>query len=405
MAYPPPTEKQARILWASVTALAIGVLIGLTGVLVLGMAKLASMISSVLLPLAIAGVIAYLLDPVVDWFQKKRGFKRQNSIILVFIIALLLVGGLVASVVPPLIEQTTKLTSELPKIVKTFQTRVGSGPASNEPGDSQTTSTNAPAKPDWFEAMRERVKKIGFVNEELIEKASKFAVNTVSAGFHLAAGAVEENYVALWLPRRLGAGAGVCVLFSTREAGYQPELDGLSPGARLVGQGGDRVRAALDQRLPGRLFPEPSAGGHVRGRAAHGRFFAIGLKYAILLGVIAGLLSIIPYLGVALSIIPVFVLAMIQFVPEDGWLKPVLILVWFAAVQAMEGLFISPKIIGDRVGLHPLTIIVAVMVGTTLLGGVIGGVLAIPLTAALRTLMFRYVWKDRVHAGDAPAAT
>jgi predicted PurR-regulated permease PerM len=71
----------------------------------------------------------------------------------------------------------------------------------------------------------------------------------------------------------------------------------------------------------------------------------------------------------------------------------------------MEGLFISPKIIGDRVGLHPLTIIVAVMVGTTLLGGIMGGVLAIPLTAALRTLMFRYVWKDRVHAGDAPAAT
>ena len=44
-------------------------------------------------------------------------------------------------------------------------------------------------------------------------------------------------------------------------------------------------------------------------------------------------------------------------------------------------------------GLHPLTIIVAVMVGTTLLGGVLGGVLAIPLTAALRVLMFRYVWK------------
>ena len=135
-------------------------------------------------------------------------------------------------------------------------------------------------------------------------------------------------------------------------------------------------------------------------------FLAIGLKYAVLLGVIAGLLSIIPYLGVALSIIPVFVLAMIQFVPDDGgWLKPVLVLVVFAAVQAMEGLFISPKIIGDRVGLHPLTIIVAVMVGTTLLGGIIGGVLAIPLTAALRTVMFRYVWKDRVHASGMPAAS
>ena len=135
-------------------------------------------------------------------------------------------------------------------------------------------------------------------------------------------------------------------------------------------------------------------------------FLAIGLKYAVLLGVIAGLLSIIPYLGVALSIIPVFVLAMIQFVPDDGgWLKPVLVLVVFAAVQVMEGLFISPKIIGDRVGLHPLTIIVAVMVGTTLLGGIIGGVLAIPLTAALRTVMFRYVWKDRVHSSEASAAS
>ena len=54
---------------------------------------------------------------------------------------------------------------------------------------------------------------------------------------------------------------------------------------------------------------------------------------------------------------------------------------------------ISPKIMGERVGLHPLTIIIAVMVGTNLLGGVLGGVLAIPLTAALRVLMFRYVWK------------
>ena len=145
MAYPPPTEKQARILWTSVTALAVGVLIGLTGVLVLGMAKLASMISSVLLPLAIAGVIAYLLDPVVDWFQKKRGFKRQNSIILVFGIALLLVGGLVGSVVPPLIEQTTKLTTEFPGIVKKIQDKVGSGVTPSGPGASQTTSINAPA--------------------------------------------------------------------------------------------------------------------------------------------------------------------------------------------------------------------------------------------------------------------
>jgi predicted PurR-regulated permease PerM len=64
-------------------------------------------------------------------------------------------------------------------------------------------------------------------------------------------------------------------------------------------------------------------------------------------------------------------------------------------------MFISPKIIGDRVGMHPLTIIVAIMVGTTLMGGILGGVLAIPLTAALRTLMFRYVWRKRAGASKA----
>ena len=117
----------------------------------------------------------------------------------------------------------------------------------------------------------------------------------------------------------------------------------------------------------------------------------------------AGILGIIPYLGVALSIIPAFILSMVQFVPTDGWLYPILILIWFVAVQAMEGLFISPKIIGDRVGLHPLTIIVAVMVGTTLLGGIVGGVLAIPLTAALRTLMFRYVWIERNSSNESPS--
>jgi predicted PurR-regulated permease PerM len=59
---------------------------------------------------------------------------------------------------------------------------------------------------------------------------------------------------------------------------------------------------------------------------------------------------------------------------------------------------IQPKIMGDRVGLHPVTIIIALMVGTTLLGGILGGILAIPFAAALRVLMFRYVWKHRAEA-------
>ena len=77
----------------------------------------------------------------------------------------------------------------------------------------------------------------------------------------------------------------------------------------------------------------------------------------------------------------------------------------FGAVQLVEGFVISPKIIGDRVGLHPLTIILALMIGTTLMGGIIGGILAIPLTAALRVLMFRYVWKRQQEASATAPVT
>jgi len=92
-----------------------------------------------------------------------------------------------------------------------------------------------------------------------------------------------------------------------------------------------------------------------------------------------------------ISLVPALILGAIQM----GWTGPLLVLLVVVVVQMAEGLFISPRIIGERVGLHPVTIIIAVMVGTTLLGGILGGVLAIPLTAALRTLMFRYVWKTK----------
>ena len=131
-------------------------------------------------------------------------------------------------------------------------------------------------------------------------------------------------------------------------------------------------------------------------------FSIIGLRYGVLLGFMAGILGIVPYLGVMLSIVPAVLISIIQ---SSGFLHPFLTLGVFVLVQMLEGLVISPKIIGDRVGLHPLTVIISIMIGTTLFGGIIGGVLAIPLTAALRTLMFRYVWRQRDwnEFGDEPA--
>jgi predicted PurR-regulated permease PerM len=116
------------------------------------------------------------------------------------------------------------------------------------------------------------------------------------------------------------------------------------------------------------------------------------VNYAFLLGFAAMFLTIIPYLGALVIFIAALTLTSVQY---GDWAHPLMVLGVFAVVQTLEGFVISPKIIGDRVGLHPVVIIIAVMAGTTLLGGILGGVLAIPLAAALRVILARYVWKKR----------
>ncbi|HEV2694445.1 MAG TPA: AI-2E family transporter, partial [Verrucomicrobiae bacterium] len=121
-------------------------------------------------------------------------------------------------------------------------------------------------------------------------------------------------------------------------------------------------------------------------------FLIVGVNYAFLLGFAAVFLTMIPFLGAVVIFITALTLSIVQY---GDWLHPLLVLAVFAVVQTLEGLFISPKIMGNRVGLPPLAIIIAVMTGTTLLGGILGGVLAIPLAAALRVIMARYVWRRK----------
>src|SRR3982751_3663749 len=88
MDFPPPTVKQARIVWLSLTGLAIGIIVGLLGLLIWGLGFVLKVLSPVLWPLAIAGILAYLLDPVVDFFERRK-VSRQKAIILVFGICVL----------------------------------------------------------------------------------------------------------------------------------------------------------------------------------------------------------------------------------------------------------------------------------------------------------------------------
>jgi predicted PurR-regulated permease PerM len=122
-------------------------------------------------------------------------------------------------------------------------------------------------------------------------------------------------------------------------------------------------------------------------------FAIIGLDYGFTLGLALGFLNVIPYLGsmVGLSI----GLPLAFFQPGGGPMTVVLVLVVFTVVQCIEGYLLTPKIMGDRTGLHPLAIIIAIFFWGSVFGGITGMILAIPLTAFLvvlwRLLKTKYI--------------
>jgi hypothetical protein len=125
MNFPPPSERQARIMWAAVTGLAWGILIALAGLVLLAIGWVAQQLSPVLLPLAIAAIIAYVLDPVVGILEQ-RGLPRTRAIICVFAFAALMVAGLAASVAPTVVIETRQLVERIPTYAERMHERVDS---------------------------------------------------------------------------------------------------------------------------------------------------------------------------------------------------------------------------------------------------------------------------------------
>ena len=107
--------------------------------------------------------------------------------------------------------------------------------------------------------------------------------------------------------------------------------------------------------------------------------YVIGIDLALLIGTMAGALFIIPYLGTIFGILFSMTMALLKF---HDILHPLLCLGWFALVQAVEGGLITPRIVGDKVGLHPVITILALLIGGQLFG-IFGMLLAVPVTAVL----------------------
>jgi predicted PurR-regulated permease PerM len=119
----------------------------------------------------------------------------------------------------------------------------------------------------------------------------------------------------------------------------------------------------------------------------------VGLNFAPLIGLLVVVLTMIPYIGIVLCWIPAVLIAAIQF---GDWTHPLIVTLIFIVIQNLEAIFYAPRIVGNSVGLHPMTVIVSIFVWGLLIGGLLGPILAVPLTATIKVLLARYVWGRRL---------
>lgn len=410
MSLPPPSHRQARLIWLALSGSAIAALVALAAGFIWGLGQVLQILAPVLWPLAVAGVVAYLLDPVVG-FLERRGMTRPRAIVGVFTLALLVMTVFLGSIVPQLVNEGRDLGSRIPAYVAKLE---------------QRTEYWVAHPPPWLQKFLERSERLNSSPPALVatnESSSGISTNAPDSGGATTnappavAPALDQNTVqtmTTWFARALprigswlfgqfgrvaawfGVLAGLALIpvytfyfllekegISSRWTDYLPVTDsGFKTELVFVL---NSVNNYLIAFFRGQVLVALSDG------ILYGLgFLIVGLPYALLIGFMAVFLTMIPFLGAIITCVTALLMALVQF---GDWTHPLLVLVVFACVQTLEGLVISPRIMGGRVGLHPVTIIVAVMVGTTLLGGLLGGILAIPLTAALRVIMFRYVWR------------
>ena len=340
----------------------------LTAAIVVGIVMLLNRLSGVLLPFFVAWLVAYLLFPLVQFFQYRCRLRfRIVGILCAMLLVALVVTGFFLLVIPPMISEGLALKDALIAYIE------GSSTLSNVPGQIQ----------EWIrehtdaERLKVLVTQDGFIDG--VKEAMPKVWDVVSQSFSVLSSLLSLTMILLYT---------IFILLD-----YEEITQGW---ARLLPE---RYRPFALQ-LVGDV--EESMNRYFRGQGLIafivGVLFSIGFliidfPMAIGLGMFIGLLNMVPYLQ-TLGFIPCIVLALAKSA-ETGhnfWLIMLMVLVVFAVVQGIQDGFLTPKIMGKVTGLNAAIILLSLSIWGSLLG-MLGMIIALPLTTLLLSYYQRYIVK------------
>ena len=309
-----------------------------------------------LTPLAAAFVIAYLLDPLIDRFQA-RGLRRSLAIFLLLVlVGGALLGGLLF-VLPRLQRELSALAERMPAyldqlltvVIPSIEQRFGLAlPHSFEDLIGSVRSGEIPLP---LEALRNLLTgAVAKLTSSLGSLVGLFVIPILAYYLLVEFDAIVVR-MGLWVPPRL--------------------RDYVFDKARTV----DRLISGF---LRGQLLVAATLGAlYALG------FGVIGIDLALGVGIVAGILALVPYLGGAVALATATGLCVLKF-GFDGHLAAVV--GWYAVCQALEGFVLTPRIVGQSVGLHPAVVIVALLIGGDLFG-FLGLLIAVPGAAVVKVFV------------------
>ena len=307
-------------------------------------------LGDVLLPFIVGGAIAYMMDPVADRLERLK-FSRAAATATISLVAILVIIPVLVFVVREVAVQTADLLEQAPKYLSSLYTYL---------------SERFPTLLDENSTLRRALSGFGSTLQErgtaLVQTVFSSAIGVINAAVFVVVVPVVAFYLLLDWDNMIA------------------RIDGLLP----------RDHAPVVRRLATEI--DNTLASFVRGQltvcAILGTFYAVtlmivGLQFGLVVGVIAGLITFIPYVGALVGGALAIGLALFQFWTEPQWI--IVVAVIFAIGQFLEGNILTPKLVGESVGLHPVWLLFALSAFGTVFGFV-GMLVAVPVAAILGVL-------------------
>ena len=382
------------------------------------MGQLFGYLQPVLIPVLVAGIVAYLLDPVVRRLVKWN-MSRLKAVIIVYI-GLLLAALLLSLAILPGVNRARAMVAQ--EISKNTGKK-------NELTDESETFLKQIAMFLREQQLEQKGKAVGWllteVNDQggILEISSKPKANDQLHFFwDTRAGRMIYNYKHhIWQWTTLGTSKVLSIFgfllgmvmvpiylffFLKDSAGIQKHWHDYVPlkASRFKSELVDTL-----QEINGYLisfFRGQVLVAFIDGILVGIALTFYGLPYGFLIGVFMAILGVIPYIGNILCLIPACLIGWFHAKGGALWnLDPMSytigVVIIFVVVQQINSLVTAPKIVGDSVGLHPMTVIFSMIFWTVILGGFAGALLAVPLTAAIKVLFRRFIWEKKIKEAEA----